>query len=219
MKHLMRVTACALACFALIGYCDHVYPQQPDNQELVRPAICDQFHIDGRASTSLRPVALPPPGNCTPITKNGFPIPDPSCTPGAINPTITVEVLRDPNFTTSCIRQEATTEEEKATTYEWYRQEHPAHNSGEDQICELDHLISLEIGGADTLDNIWPQCGPPGVALSERDFKQKDTVENFLAKQVREGRMDLAVAQKAIATDWTQFLDEAKRACPEGRCF
>jgi len=50
----------------------------------------------------------------------------------------------------------------------------------------LDHLISLELGGADTLDNIWPQCGPSGVALPQRFFKEKDTVENFLAMQVRE---------------------------------
>jgi len=82
----------------------------------------------------------------------------------------------------------------------------------------LDHLISLELGGADTLDNIWPQCGPSDVTLPQRFFKEKDTVENFLAMQVRAGRMDLIDAQRGIATDWTQFLDEARRACPEGRC-
>ena len=102
---------------------------------------------------------------------------------------------------------------------EWYNLPHPSNNSGEAQICELDHLISLELGGADTLDNIWPQCGPSGVSLPQRFFKEKDTVENFLAMQVREGRMDLSEAQKGIATDWTQFLDQARRACPEGRCF
>jgi hypothetical protein len=128
-------------------------------------------------------------------------------------------VLRDTRFTTKCVRDAATKEEEKATTYDWYHMDHPSNNSGENQICELDHLISLELGGADTLENIWPQCGPPGVALAQRDFKQKDTVENFLAKQVREGRMDLSTVQKAIAIDWTQFLDAARQACPEGRCF
>ena len=71
---------------------------------------------------------------------------------------------------------------------------------------------------ADTLDNIWPQCGPSDVALPQRFFKEKDTVENFLTMQVRAGRMDLIGAQRGIATDWTQFLDEARRACPEGRC-
>ena len=185
---------------------------------MVRPPICDQFEVDGRASTPLRTVSLPPSQSCTTHTSNGFPVPDPNCTPGAVNPTLTIEVLRDRSFTTRCIRDAATQEEEKATTYGWYNLPHPSNNSGENQTCELDHLISLELGGADTLDNIWPQCGPSGVVLPQRFFKEKDMVENFLAMQVREGRMDLSEAQKGIATDWTQFLAEARRACPEGRC-
>jgi hypothetical protein len=165
-------------------------------------------------STPLRAVAPPPSQSCTTRVSNGFPIPDPNCTPGAINPTLTIEVLRDPRFTTRCVRDAATKEEEKVTTYEWYHVARPSNNSGENQSCELDHLISLELGGAETLDNIWPQCGPSGVALPQRFFKEKDTVENFLAMQVREGRMDLTQVQKGIATDWTQFLGEARRACP-----
>jgi len=203
----------------LANYWGAANSQQPNAPEALRPEICDEFDLDGRASTPLRDVTLPPSESCTTLTRNGFPVPDPNCTPGAINPTLTIEVLRDRNFTTRCVRDAATPREEKARTYDWYHLAHPTNNSGENQVCELDHLISLELGGADTLDNIWPQCGPPGVTLSQRDFKQKDTVENFLAMQVREGRMDLREAQKGIATDWTQFLDEARRACPDGRCF
>ena len=219
MKQVMRVTVGAALCFALTGYCVPANSQQPSAPELIRPPICDQFNVDGRASAPLRIVSLPPQQICTIHTNNGFPVPDPNCTPGAINPTLTIEVLRDRSFTTRCIRDAATQEVEKATTYEWYNLPHPSNNSGEAQICELDHLISLELGGADTLDNIWPQCGPSGVSLPQRFFKEKDTVENFLAMQVREGRMDLSETQKGIATDWTQFLDQARRACPEGRCF
>ncbi len=91
-------------------------------------------------------------------------------------------------------------------------------NTGANQTCELDHLISLELGGADTLDNIWPQCGPPGVSLSQRFFKEKDGVENYLAKMVKTSQMDLGEVQRGIATDWTQYLDAAREACPGGRC-
>jgi len=219
MKRLMRVTAGAVLCFALTDYWGAANSQQPESTEMIRPAVCDRFNVDGRASGPLRSVALPPSQGCTTRTSNGFPIPDPNCTPGAINPTLTIEVLRDPGFTDRCVRDAATNEEEKATTYEWYNLPHPSDNSGENQICELDHLISLELGGADTLDNIWPQCGPSGVVLPQRFFKEKDTVENFLAMQVKEGRMELSEAQKSIATDWTQFRGEARRACPEGKCF
>lgn len=70
-----------------------------------------------------------------------------------------------------------------------------AKNTGRTQTCELDHLISIELGGADTLDNIWPQCGPRGVVLPKRFFKQKDDVENYLAAQVRAGAIRLEDAQ------------------------
>lgn len=219
MQHVLQVTAAVVMCFAYACWWGPAKSQQPTFPEQSRPPVCDRLNIDGRASTSLHRVALPPQQNCTTPIRNGFPVPDPNCSPGAINPTLTIEVLRDPDFTTRCTRDAATSEEEKATTYEWYNLPRPSEDSGENQICELDHLISLELGGADTLDNIWPQCGPPGVSLAERFFKIKDIVENFLAMQVRAGRMDLLDAQRGIATDWTQFFEEARRACPEGRCF
>jgi len=183
------------------------------------PVNCQEFDLNGTASTPLQSVILPPPArSCAPRMSNGFPLPDPSCTPGAVNPMLTVDVLRNPDFRTGCVRGHATTEDEKAATYNWYGIPHPAHNSGATQTCELDHLISLELGGADTLDNIWPQCGPGGVTLSKRYFKMKDTVENYLAKQVKDGNMNLGDAQQGIATDWTQYLTDAQRACPGGRC-
>src|SRR5262249_52975786 len=116
------------------------------------------------------------------------------------------------------VRDQTTSAGEKDKTYVRYDIQKPANNTGNNQTCEKDHLVSLELGGADTLDNIWPECGPPGVAPSERFFKQKDKVEDYLAAEVRAGRMDLAEAQKGIATDWTQFLEAAKRKCPGGHC-
>jgi hypothetical protein len=45
-----------------------------------------------------------------------------------------------------------------------------------------------------------------------------NTVENYLAKQVREGKMNLSDAQQGIATDWTEYLETAERECPKGEC-
>ena len=182
-----------------------------------QPVSCSQFAITATASASLGQITLPPARACAPHVSNGFFLPDPACTPGAINPTVTAEVLQDPSFRTACVRSQATTEAQKAGTYQWYGIPHPTQNTGSTQTCELDHLIALELGGADTLDNIWPQCGPDGVALSERYFKRKDGVENYLAKQVREGKMPLSEAQKAIASDWTQFL-AASEGCETAAC-
>jgi hypothetical protein len=74
------------------------------------------------------------------------------------------------------------------------------------------------MGGADTIENIWPQCGPTGGTLRQRYFKQKDVVENYLTAQVKSGNMDLAEAQKEIARDWMQFLDTAKGWCAAHKC-
>jgi hypothetical protein len=176
------------------------------------PDVCTRFRVDPKASDPIRAVTLPPSGTCKPVMKNGLPIPDPTCSPGAINPTLTLAVLKAKGFTTDCVRDRATSATEKQKTYDFYKIEKPAHNKGPAQVCELDHIISLELGGADTLENLWPQCGPNKVALAKRFFKQKDAVENFLNREVKAGRIDLSAAQRGIAEDWTQFLAAAKKA-------
>ena len=75
----------------------------------------------------------------------------------------------------------------------------------------MDHLVPLELGGADGLGNIWPECGPDATVLENRFFKTKDRVENYLAREVRAGRMSLGDAQRGIASDWTQYLAAANQ--------
>src|SRR5215470_726714 len=69
--------------------------------------------VDPEASEALADVSLPPLRECKVQIKNGFPVPDPQCTPGAVNPTVTTSVLQDPDFRTSCIRQQATSLKQK----------------------------------------------------------------------------------------------------------
>jgi hypothetical protein len=215
MRKLGRGAFAALVCLEFSSYANGAQAQP---KEVAVSGVCENFNTNAAASKPLREVKLPPDGSCSVQQKNGFPLPDPACTPGAINPTLTPEILRDPQFTTKCVRNDATTEQEKAQTYGWYKIEHPANNVGAEQICELDHLISLELGGADTLANIWPQCGPANVTLANRYFKEKDRVENYLTKQVKDGHMKLEDAQQGIAANWTQYVEEAKKACPGGKC-
>jgi hypothetical protein len=68
---------------------------------------------------------------------------------------------------------------------------------GKRPLYEIDHLISLELGGADDVRNLWPQpyYQHPGA-------HEKDTVENWLHKEVCSGGIELEEAQKEIATDW-----------------
>ena len=163
--------------------------------------------VDPNASTPL--AAVTSSSGCTVKTSHGYLVPDASCTPGAINPTVDLSVLQGSAFKTSCDRNVATSASKKSTTYTTYGLKKPTNNTGLKQSCELDHLISLELGGADTLDNIWPQCGPSRVKLANRYFKIKDGVENYLAAKVKKGEINLKDAQQGIAEDWTQYISEA----------
>jgi hypothetical protein len=62
---------------------------------------------------------------------------------------------------------------------------------------EVDHLISLELGGSNDIANLWPELADPRPG-----FHKKDRVENELHDRVCDGRMTLAQAQQAIATNW-----------------
>lgn len=154
------------------------------------------------------------PGSChVRLAKNGMQLPDPSCTPGSINPTVTATVLADPRWRTGMVRDKLTSEQAKEIVYSWYGIAKPDHNTGQDQTCELDHLVDLDNGGADSLENIWPQCQAPGappVAVGEREFKIKDRfAEHDVMRLVKQGA-DLADIQRRIAEDWTQFIQAAR---------
>ena len=59
---------------------------------------------------------------------------------------------------------------------------------------ELDHLVSLELGGANDAANLWPEYPPTP--------NPKDKVENALHAAICDGRVKLTAAQNAIARNW-----------------
>lgn len=193
--------------------------QIPQTRTRVQPpASCSTLNITC-TSQYFSPWQQPADALCTPRTSNGFLVPDPNCTPGGINPSVSESTLTDPAWTTKCIRNCESSESLKHITYGWYSLTNPPNNSGATQVCELDHVVPLELGGADGLGNIWPQCGPDNAALQERYFKQKDKVENYLNDAVRKGSLPLADVQRGIAQDWTQYVPAAEQYCAAGgRC-
>lgn len=218
MLRIEKIITTALLGLGVIGLSSPVHAQEHHHRGYdFNPAICRQLGVEPGMSQALAPLSVDRSG-CHVRMRNGHPLPDPKCTPGAINPTVTSDVLGNLNFRTRCVRNRATTAREKMATYRWYGMRPPKHNHGRTQSCELDYLIPLKLGGADTLDNVWPQCGPAHGPIWKRSFKRKDLVENYLAKMVRDGKMPLWQAQQGIAKDWTQYLPAAKKACIPGGC-
>lgn len=119
----------------------------------------------------------------------GVLLPDLKVTLGVANPRLTAKVLCAQTFTT--------------------RDERHVTASMKKQVCalygvtpcdghvEIDHLISLELGGANDIRNLWPQPFLPAPGARQKDF-----TENWLHKQVCAGRMTLQDAQARIVANW-----------------
>jgi hypothetical protein len=72
-----------------------------------------------------------------------------------------------------------------------------AHRSGS---YEVDHLISLELGGSNSPLNLWPEPASPVPG-----FHQKDGCENRAHVAVCSGAITLDEAQAGISGDWLTF--------------
>jgi hypothetical protein len=69
---------------------------------------------------------------------------------------------------------------------------------------KIDHLIPLELGGADTLDNLWPQS----LRAKPYGADRKELLTEVLLQKVRTGRMTLEQTQEEIRKDWIDaFID------------
>lgn len=59
------------------------------------------------------------------------------------------------------------------------------------KICEVDHLIPLELGGANSVKNLWAEPWP--------DAHMKDKEENRLHRAVCSGTLNIRKAQSLMA--------------------
>ncbi len=118
------------------------------------------------------------------------PLPDPECTPGAIFPEATVDVICVIGYTKTVRNVSVSL---KRRIYTAYGLAYPQPSG----TYEADHLIPLELGGNNDFANLFPE-----VATPKPGFREKDLVENFLHNEVCAGKIRLASAQQQIARDW-----------------
>jgi hypothetical protein len=117
-------------------------------------------------------------------------------TPGAVDETLTKAKLCDKSFHTSTMRNVPLSE--KRASCSAYGISDGCPGKG----FELDHLISIELGGSNDIANLWPQpVDAPGVI----GFHVKDVVENRAHAAVCSGSITLKQAQDGISTDWYKF--------------
>ncbi|GAC1364304.1 MAG: hypothetical protein NVS2B12_11510 [Ktedonobacteraceae bacterium] len=122
-------------------------------------------------------------------------LPDRACTPGAIIPNATVNQICQSGYS-SGVRNVPVSEKDQV--YAEYGIQ--SHSPGE---YEVDHLISLELGGSNDIANLWPEASSP-----KPGFHEKDQVENYLHSQVCSGAISLHDAQMQIATNWLNIYSQ-----------
>ena len=110
-------------------------------------------------------------------------MPDPRCTPGALNPAVTQATINQTicvsGYTKTIRPAESITEAEKRASMAAYG------DTDSMSGFEYDHLVSLELGGAaNDMRNLWPE---PGASPNP-----KDSVEDELHRLVCSGQIPCA---------------------------
>ena len=115
-------------------------------------------------------------------------LPDSACTPGDIFPDATKEKICVPGYARS-VRD--VPQSLKNKVYEEYGITRRLPGQ-----YEVDHLVSLQLGGSNDIANLWPEAASP-----KPGFHEKDSVENYLHDQICSGAISLKDAQIEIATN------------------
>jgi hypothetical protein len=68
------------------------------------------------------------------------------------------------------------------------------------RTLEIDHIVSLELGGSDAIANLFPE-----KADAHPGYRAKDRLDNALRGIVCRGAMRLRTVQWRIAANWQQL--------------
>jgi hypothetical protein len=118
-------------------------------------------------------------------------LPDRRCSPGGYYSRLTKAVICGSDFNTSTIRD--VSQSEKYAVEREYGV--PAKLYG--RTVEIDHIIPLELGGSNSIANLYFEPGS-----GRADYHAKDAAEDRAKAWVCEGRISLAAARRGFALDW-----------------
>jgi hypothetical protein len=117
-------------------------------------------------------------------------LPDPRCTPGAYYANATRASVCRSGYARSVRDVSQSTKDAIYAAY-------GIHHHFDGATGEVDHLVSLELGGSNVRANLFPEAASPRPGSH-----QKDLLENELHREVCAGRLTLRQAQRLIAHNW-----------------
>lgn len=127
-------------------------------------------------------------------------LPNPVLTPGA-TVTNSVEQITTPGYTKTVRNVPEKVKKQVFIQYFGFVPKNPG-------LYEIDHLISLELGGSNSISNLWPQS----YITSPFNSHVKDKLENHLAALIRHdletnghehATLLMKEIQQEISTNWT----------------
>jgi hypothetical protein len=130
-------------------------------------------------------------------------LPDPVKTPGEVMTTDANLICRS-GYSKS-VRH--VTESVKRLAYEIY-----GITSRQPGEYEVDHLISLELGGSNSIKNLWPES----FVTQPLNAHVKDELENKLHDLICSHQLPVAQAQQEIASNWIQAYEKYVGPLPDG---
>ena len=116
-------------------------------------------------------------------------MPDETCTPGHIFPNTTKEQICVPGYSRKA-RSVSSSQKERIYASYGIR----SRTAGE---YNVDHLISLQLGGSNDDANLWPEAAEPRPG-----YHEKIKVENFLHGELCGGEITLKEAQRLVGQHW-----------------
>jgi hypothetical protein len=121
--------------------------------------------------------------------------PDRRCSPGAYSAGLIKSVICAADFRTDPIRN-VPISEKHAVEIEYGLKPKPY-----GRTLEIDHIISLELGGSNDIANLFPE-----KVDAQPGYKLKDKLENKLHDLVCDGQISLRTAQRQIASNWVALF-------------
>ena len=135
-------------------------------------------------------------------------LPDRRCSPGAYYSKLTKRVLCSASFRTGPIRNVPLSVKHQVEAA--YGLKPRAYGS----TLEIDHIISLELGGSNDPRNLYPELAT--VADGSPGFHVKDKLENATHRAVCAGTIGLRTAQRQIAGNWELLYQKVFGVAPQG---
>lgn len=131
------------------------------------------------------------------------PLPDPKCTPGALIEPFGYREACTPLYTQKVRSVPASLKRRVLLAYGMENYKGPV---------EIDHFVSLVLGGSNEFANLWPEKEEPRPG-----FREKDVFETYLHHQICKGNISIEDAQSQIMTNWYKYyvaagLDKKSKA-------